>query len=531
MFMAVSTGTLAPMANVAAIAREAALHKLRVLVLEQTDVCSGTSAWSSRLIHGGLRYLEYAELPLVYESLGERERLFRTAPHLVEPLGLYIPIYQSGRRPRWQIKAGMALYDILSFKKSVAAHEMLSVAQLSEALPALNADGLVGAAYYYDGQVTFPERLVVENLKCAIEQGARLMTHTRVTDLLVSKRKIRGVRFCDRSGETGEALAAVVVNAAGPWVDRVLGNVSQRPLIGGTKGSHLIVDPFPGAPDSALYVEAQADGRPFFIIPWNGFLLIGTTDQRYQGDPGEAAISDEEFRYLVSETQRVFPGIDIAERVLYTHSGVRSLPFKSGGKEGAITRRHIVKHHRQARGLYSIVGGKLTTHRALAEDVMVRVGRRLGLRDTRSPTRERLLPGAASSEERDELIGDIAGRLGHAQARRLYTIYGRGAAAIDSLAGSDPQLAEEICPHTKTLAAEIIHALESEWAGTLIDILQRRTMSGLGRDFGLAAAKTSAETLARLSVWSPSEADEALADYRAYASRFRARTGSRAMAT
>ena len=510
--------------NGAAIAREAALHKLRVLVLDQGDVCSGTSEWSSRLIHGGLRYLEHAELPLVYESLGERERLFRLAPHLVEPLGLFIPVYRTGRRPRWQIGAGMMLYDLLSWRKSVPSHEMLSAEGLVQRLPGLNTEGLVGGAFYFDGQVTFPERLVVENLIDAVAQGAELATYTRVTELVIQEREIRGVRWRDPSGNEGEAQAAVVVNAAGPWVDQVLGEMSPRPLIGGTKGSHLVVDPFPGAPDSALYVEAASDGRPFFIIPWNGLLLIGTTDQRYRGDPGQASISDEELRYLLVETERVFPDVeDLGGRVLYTQSGIRSLPYSPRGEEAAITRRHIIQRHRHARGLYTVVGGKLTTHRALAEDVMGRVAKRLGLRDTRSPTRTRPLPGAATREEREVLLNDLGEKFGSAQAHRLWRIYGTASGALNALITEDAELGTEICPHSKAMAAELVHAIESEWAVTLSDILQRRCMAGLSRDFGLAAAEAAAERLTRLTIWDRSRAEQELVDYRDYAARFRVR--------
>lgn len=510
--------------NGAAIAREAALHDLRVLVLDQGDVCSGTTAWSSRLIHGGLRYLEYAELSLVYESLGERERLLRTAPHLVEPLGLYIPIYRTGRRPRWQIRAGMMLYDLLSWRKSVPNHEMLTAEEVLRRVPGLDGRDLVGGAFYFDAQVTFPERLVVENLKDAIDRGAELATYRRVTELVIRGRQIHGVRWRDRGGDEGQASAPVVINAAGPWVDRVLGQVSSRPLVGGTKGSHLILEPFTGVPDAALYVEAESDGRPFFIIPWNGLLLIGTTDQRYTGDPGEASTSDAELRYLLGETGRVFPRVDdLAGRVLYTQAGIRSLPYRPDGKEAAITRRHIIRHHRRVRGLYSIIGGKLTTHRALAEDVMSRVAKRLGLRDTRSPTRQRSLPGGGTPEERRALLEVVETGLGSQQAERLWRIYGRMGGAVNSLVAQNPELGAEICPHTRTLAAEVVHAIESEWAVTLEDILQRRCMAGLGRDFGLAAAQAAAACLTRLSIWDRSRAEQELADYRRYAARFRVR--------
>jgi glycerol-3-phosphate dehydrogenase len=511
--------------NGAAIAREAALHKLKVLVLDQGDLCSGTTGWSSRLIHGGLRYLEHAELSLVYESLAERERLLQAAPHLVQPLGLYIPIYRGGRRPPWQIRAGMILYDLLSWKKSFPRHDMYSVAGLAERLPSLNSEGLLGGAFYFDGQVTFPERLVVENLRDATDHGAELATYTQATSFIVERGRVRGLRWRNRMGQEGEARAAVIVNAAGPWVDEVLGDLGKRPFIGGTKGSHLVVDPFPGAPDAALYVEASSDGRPFFILPWNDLLLIGTTDQRYEGDPGEVSISDDELEYLVRETQRVFPqATDLRERVLYTQAGVRPLPHRPRGREGAITRRHIIRHHRRrARGLYSVIGGKLTTHRALAEDVMTRVAKRLGLRGADSPTRTRRLPGALPSEERDSLLNGIAARLNRRQADRLWHLYGGGATAIESLIGQNQQLATEICPHSGAMVAELIHALEAEHAVTLIDILQRRCMAGLCRDFGLQAAQNATDWLTRLTIWDAARAEQELADYRNYSARFRVR--------
>ena len=508
--------------NGAAIGREAALHALRVLILDQGDLCSGTTSWSSRLIHGGLRYLEHGEISLVNESLDERERLLKSAPHLVEPLGLYIPIYASGRRRPWQIRAGMILYDLLSRRKTLPRHSMLSRETLIGRVPGLERAGLQGGAFYFDAQVTFPERLVVENIRDAVENGAELGTHKRVTNLLVEHGRVRGVQWCDGAGVRGEAHAPVVVNAAGPWVDRVLGGLAPRPLLGGTKGSHLVLESFPGAPDAAVYVEAASDGRPFFIIPWNGLYLIGTTDQRYRGDPGEAIISEEELRYLAEESRRVFPGIgDVLGKILYTQAGVRPLPYRPRRDESAITRRHIIRHHRNARGLYSVVGGKLTTHRALAEDVMARAARYLGIRDRTSPTRARALPGAAPPAERDSALKGLAARLGAAQAQRLWRIYGTTAEEINARIARAPELAREVCPHSHAMVAELIHAIEAEWAVSLIDVLQRRCMAGLSRDLGFAAADAAGEWLKRLAVWDAARAEQEIETYRAYAARFR----------
>jgi len=220
--------------NGAAVAREAALCGLKVLLLDRADIGAGTSSASSRLIHGGLRYLEYAEIGLVHESLAERERLLRTAPHLVEPLELCIPFYAGARRKPWQVRFGLTLYDWLSAGKSEPNHSYLSRDELLSRLPGLRADGLLGGASYFDAQARFPERLVLENVRDAVENGAQLMTYTRVTRIRVERGRVTGVDWRVADGGTGGAEAPLVVNAAGPWVDEVLGAIKHTRLIGGT---------------------------------------------------------------------------------------------------------------------------------------------------------------------------------------------------------------------------------------------------------------------------------------------------------
>jgi glycerol-3-phosphate dehydrogenase len=330
--------------------------------------------------------------------------------------------------------------------------------------------------------------------------------------------RVTGVDWESEAG-SGGARARLVVNAAGPWVDEVLGPIQHTRLLGGTKGSHIIVPVFAGAPDIGVYVEAGADARPFFILPWNDQLLIGTTDERYEGDPGEATIDSDERAYLVAETERVFPGAaGLANRVLYTHTGVRPLPYQPRGAEGAITRRHVIRRHRAARGLVSIVGGKLTTHRALAEDVLLELRRQLRQPAGSSPTRERPLPGALIPGERDRLLAELGARFGAPQARRLWKTYGRVAADIASLAERE-ELAEPIDRDSGVLVAELVHAIEAEWAVTLEDLLQRRCMAGLAGDFGLGAASGAAAALVRLGIWDSARAGRELDSYRELAVR------------
>jgi glycerol-3-phosphate dehydrogenase len=505
--------------NGAAVAREAALAGLTVLLLEQGDLGSGTSAASTRLIHGGLRYLEHAELGLVYESLHERERLLRLAPHLVTPLEIYLPIYRTGKRRSWQIRAGMWLYDLLSLGKSVPRHRMLARDAVREVLPGLATDGLSGAAHYYDAQIAFPERLIVELARDAIAHGAELRTHTRVTKIDVVAKRARGVEWQNGDGTVGRAEAPRIVNATGPWVDRVVGALASRKLLGATKGSHLICRPFPGAPAHAVYAEAASDGRPFFVIPWNELYLIGTTDERFDGDPGQIEVDAAEYRYLVRAGERLFPAAAPLDRyVCYTQAGVRPLPRSSASRTAAITRRHLIYEHRRARGLFSIVGGKLTTHRALAEDVLRRVGRRD--RSFASATRERPLPGALDATARGELLDAIGAELGADRAERLWRIYGAQAAAIVSLARSSKELAAVVGPGAGPLVAELVYAVREEWASSLADILLRRCMAGLGADRGLDSAPAAATWLVRLGLWDRSRGDHEVESYRALVRRF-----------
>ena len=367
--------------NGAGIARDAAMRGLKVLLIEKGEPGAGTTSASTRLIHGGLRYLEHFEFGLVRESLREREILLRIAPDLVKPLPIAIPIYKQGKRGKLTIRAGMILYDLLSSGKSLPSHRMLSRAQTLERWPGLNPEALVGSALYYDAQVEFPERLVAANVRSAREFGAEVLTHTRVTSLAVKDGKVFGVGFIceDRQGQFAET--DVVINAAGPWIDLIFeqAHVASPKLIGGTKGSHLIVPPFPTAPLNAIYLEARSDGRPIFIIPWNKLYLIGTTDVRFEGDPDEVRCELWEIDYLLAETNIAFPNAGLTrDSIRETYSGVRPLPVTDGKAEESITRRHFIREHPRLSNLLSIVGGKLTTYRSLSEECVDVIFRKLG---------------------------------------------------------------------------------------------------------------------------------------------------------
>ncbi|HEX8685397.1 MAG TPA: glycerol-3-phosphate dehydrogenase/oxidase, partial [Pyrinomonadaceae bacterium] len=464
--------------NGCGVARDAAMRGLRVLLLDKGDVASGATAASTRLIHGGLRYLEHGEVGLVRESLRERETLLTTvAPHLVRPLPMLVPVYAGRRRGGLTIRAGMLAYDLLSSSKTLPRHRMLGAAEALRLAPGLEPEGLRGAALFYDAQVEYAERLALENALAARACGATVLTYARVERLLAEGGAARGVVFKDLlGGATHEARAPFVLNAAGPWVDAVLGGLGAggERLVGGTKGSHVVVHAFDGAPRAAVYAEAFEDGRPFFVVPWDDKLLVGTTDERYAGDPGGVRASEEEIEYLLRETNRVLPSARLTrDDVLYAYSGVRPLPRAEAGSEGAVTRRHFVRPSR-VRGLYSVVGGKLTTYRSLSEEVVDLIFRFLGRTPPPCATARTPLPGAAVEDfEQFERDFNARSTLPPKSTARLLKVYGVRALEVVWLARADAELSRVISEETGSIGAEVVHAFREEMAETLADCLLR----------------------------------------------------------
>lgn len=479
--------------NGAGVARDAALRGLSTLLLDKGDFGGGTTSWSTRLIHGGLRYLETFEFALVRESLREREILLRTAPHLVRPLQLTIPIYRQGQRPPWQIRAGMTLYDLLSFDKSLPNHRMLSAAAFRQLFPQVDAQDLLGAAQYYDGQVVYAERLCLETVLSAQQAGATVVNYAQVTQIeagpngihtLQGQDPITGVPFRLTGLEN-----AIVVATAGPWLDSLLGSLrpGDKPLIGGTKGSHILVEPFPGSPASALYVEAKSDGRPLFVVPWgweNSLLLIGTTDLPYRGNLDTVRATPEEIDYLLQEVNRLFPSAQLTRaQIRFTYSGVRPLPHSQGLKPGQITRSHILKDHASEGipNLISLIGGKLTTFRQVGQDCVDQVLRKLGKPIPPCPTPTQPFPGAIHLQDPRiaEALRTYAPLLPARTLHHLFTLYGSRALQVLELVAANPDLAEPIAPPGPDIAAQLIFALQTEMAQTLVDLLLRRTTVGI----------------------------------------------------
>jgi glycerol-3-phosphate dehydrogenase len=513
--------------NGAGIARDAAMRGLKVLLIDKGDIASGTTSWSTRLIHGGLRYLEHGELGLVRESLREREILLRIAPHLVRPLPILIPIYASNRRGPWTLRAGLLAYDLLSFDKSLESHRFLSRQETSSRTPGLESDGLVGSALYFDAQIEFPERLTLENVIDARRHGAEVHTYTESKRILAEQGRVRGVETEDViTGEKNTFLADAIVNVAGPWVDSVIRDSvhSNGRLISGTKGSHIVVRQFPGAPGDALYAETQRDHRPFFIIPWNGLYLIGTTDERFEGPPETAVATEAEIDYLLSEAVRLIPDSGLTRgSVLYTYSGVRPLPTSRRGDPGGITRRHFIHKHK-LHGFFSIIGGKLTTYRSLSEQTVDAVFKRLGRSVPACATGVTPLPGMA--EQAAEIANNASDQRRIVPDRtldHLQRVYGGRASRVLDLISSDATLGEILDESTGAISAEIVFGFESEMARTLTDVIMRRSMIGLSGSTSTRIAEQIASVAVRKLGWSTTRAADEIRSFESFSARLKRR--------
>jgi glycerol-3-phosphate dehydrogenase len=319
-------------------------------------------------------------------------------------------------------------------------------------------------------------------------------------------------------------------------VDQVLARsgFSTAPLVGGTKGSHLILARFPGAPETAVYAEAKSDGRPIFIIPWSGKFLIGTTDTRYNGGLDCVQIDDQEIDYLLAETNRLIPDAQLSrDSILFTYSGVRPLPFTDAGAEEGITRRHFIHEHSEPRGLISLIGGKLTTYRSLAEHAVDLCLRRLGSKAQSCTTAEIPLPGARGLRRQNakrsgvlsSSVSDIHQFCGVSiqTSERLTRVYGERAVDVLELADTDERLRAIFDDETGAIAAEIVFSFRHELAQTLTDCLLRRTMVGLNPSCGLNAVVAAAEIGGEHLDWSNERKRREVAEYRKYVQRFHPR--------
>ena len=483
-----------------AVARECARAGKRTLLVEQNDFASGVTSRSTRIIHGGLRYLEQGELGLVRESVRERERLLRERSHLVQPIHFLLLLNEKSQRSAMTVRAGLWLYDRLAGKKSSASSQM----ELKRIERALDAGHRWSIFNYEDAQCEFPERLVAEWLTEAAEAGAVVRNHCEVLAVDVAHGRAHGVLLRDRiSGKDQRVEAAWILNCTGPWADRVCQRSSVRtgkPMLGGVRGSHIVLPRFPGAPSVALYTEAS-DHRPVFVVPWNEQILVGTTEVPDTGDPGKATPSHEEIEYLLRTVKQLFPKARISVHdIRYAFAGVRALPNSPDNRPSAVTRRHFVRDHTDegAARLISVVGGKLTTAAALAREC----ARKIGLA-VPEPKAVAVRAAATLDPMMDEEIVEIAqaGAISQESARGIVEWHGRQAMDIARLALVSADMRAPICPHTSHIIAEVVEAYRKEFAVTMADALLRRVPVALGPCWSGSCSREAALRIGAVLGW------------------------------
>lgn len=479
--------------NGAGIFAEAARAGLRTALFEAEDFGFGTTWRSTKLIHGGLRYLEHGDIRLVFETLREREWLLRTRPHLVEPLRFLLPVLPWTRRPRWQLHAGLAAYDLLALRRSLPGHRRLNARTMASSWPGLTPLQRGGFSFS-DARCWAPERLALELVLEGVEAGGFAFNHAPVTRILTARGQVTGITVREANGREVMVPARVVLNAAGPWVDAVValsGWGGEQPLLDLTRGTHIVVTADGPMPDVALISTAKSDGRVFFVIPQRDGYLVGTTDVRHRGDPGDVRPTIAEVEYLLSEAKALTPGLGATRaRIAYAYAGLRPLRRSGKGPEGAISRRHeLFDHGRRGgvQGLYSATGGKLSTYRSLARELLARLGVR------QAPTEP--VPGTEP---------EVASEL-HPRLRQ----YGRRIADVLAC-GTDV-----LCSRCGLVDGEVRYAVRSELATTLSDLLLRRTGVAWGLDRATSCAEDAARVMGEELGWDAAERNCQLAAFRA----------------
>ncbi|HJZ56960.1 MAG TPA: glycerol-3-phosphate dehydrogenase/oxidase [Gemmataceae bacterium] len=493
----------------AGIAVDAAARGYAVLLLERGDFGAGTSSRSTKLVHGGVRYLRQGHVGLVLGALRERGRLRRNAPHIVHDLGFVLPCYR--RRDILLYGAGLKAYDLLAGRHRFGASTFASAATVRRLLPTVRPDGLRGGVVYHDGQFD-DSRLLIHLMMTAANHGATLLNYTPVTSLTCDPNgAVNGV--IARDAERGTefiAAARIVVNAAGPFCDEVrrMANPAAPPLVAASQGSHVVLDRTFLPTDTALLVPNTPDGRVLFAIPWHGHTLVGTTDVPIPHAPAEPHPTLAEIDFILETASRYLARQPRREDVLSAFAGVRPLVKSGGGNTASLSRDHLIRAEQP--GLLTITGGKWTTYREMAEECVDRAARLAKLPRQPCPTGELRIHGY------------------HADAVSLkeLAVYGSDAEAIRSLAAVDPPLSKLLHPALPYRAAEVLWAVRSEMARTVEDVLARRTRAlFLDAAAAVEMAPRVAELMARELGWDAAWAAEQVRAFTELARGYRVPSG------
>ena len=508
--------------NGAGIARDATMRGLRVALVERGDFGGGTSSRSSRLVHGGVRYLEHGHLRLVFESSRERRTLLRIAPHLVRPLRFTWPVYRGARVPRWKLSAGLFLYDALSVFRNVKNHRPLDAKEVVALEPSVRREELLGGAEYYDA-ATDDARLTLTNIVAAEERGSVAANYASVVRLVRDRDRITGAVIRDTLGDAEVTVRAkVAVNATGAWTDSVrsLDAAETGHTVRATKGVHIAVLRERLATQAALTLLSPIDGRVMFALPSTATTIIGTTDTPTDESPDEVRASPADIDYLLTAANLFFPRARLTPRdVVAAWAGIRPLIASGFTRDPAsASREHRIDQ--SASGLISISGGKLTTYRAMSAQVVDVVEKTLGRTPSRSNTDREHLPGG-DIRSLDETLRAAELEVGDAVvARRLVEAHGSRWRDVVRLTSEEPALARRIVRELPYLLAEVVYAVEFEMAETLGDVLIRRLRIAYEMaDHGRAAARVATAILAGRLGWDNARAQVEIARYEAETER------------
>jgi len=465
--------------NGCGVARDAAGRGYKVCLAEMNDLASGTSSGATKLIHGGLRYLEHYEFRLVREALFERERLWSIAPHIIWPLRFVLPIH-SGLRPAWLLRLGLFIYDHLGGRKLLPPARTLDMSSDEVARP---LKPLYTRAFEYSDAWVNDARLVVLNARDAVDRGAEIMVRSKVISAR-HKKDHWEVGVETFSGEVLTIQARALINAAGPWVDHILADVvgeDDGKRVRLVQGSHIVVRKL--FDHDRCYIFQNADGRIIFAIPYEeDFTLIGTTDHDYDGDPGEVKASEEEISYLCNAASEYFADPVTPDDVVWSYSAVRPLMGDDSSKAQEATRDYVLTllHEKEGAPLLNVHGGKLTTYRKLAEAVLDKISPIIGSRGGEWTASEPLPGGDFPVSGFKDLVTKLRTRyefLGARHGRRLARLYGTKAFEVLSDAASYDDLGTLF--GDDLYQAEVDYLVSREWAVTVEDVLWRRTKRGL----------------------------------------------------
>ena len=438
---------------------DAASRGYDVLLLEQSDFGKGTSSRSTKLVHGGVRYLEQGNVSLVMEALKERGLLLQNAPHLVHDLGFVVPNYDWWEAPFYGL--GLKLYNLLAGKYGFGTSRILSKEETLERLPTIQTDGLRGGVIYFDGQFD-DSRLLINMASTAFEQSATLLNYVQVTDLTRDNEGyIDGVVACDaEDGREFRAEAKVVINATGAFSDvlRLRADPAVPPMIAPSQGIHLVFDRSFVPGDSAMMVPHTSDGRVMFAIPWHNHVLVGTTDTPISAATLEPVAMDEEIDFILNTASLYLARRPTRDDVRSVFAGIRPLVKSSDiGNTAALSRDHTI--HIEKSGLVTIAGGKWTTYRRMAEDCVNQAAVLAQLPEKPCVTQQLRIHGFDNNPR----------RFGHRY------VYGSDAPALETLMEEDPDLAARLHPSLPYTGAEVVWAVREEMARTVEDVLARRT--------------------------------------------------------